>query len=71
MNFFKALLVLPPIYHVCKKNLKMRDRNAQENCDILKNKYVIIFKLFEMMMRVERTIRNTASKCLKELLRKE
>ena len=49
----------------------MRDRNAQENCDILKNKYVIIFKLFEMMMRVERTIRNTASKCLKELLRKE
>ncbi len=34
-------------------------------------RYKIIFKLFDMMMRVERSVRNTASSCLKDLLKHE
>lgn len=71
MSFLKSILSLPAIYTLWKRCLKIRDRNVQEGCEIMKTRYQIIFKLFDMMMRVERTIRNTASSCLRDLLKME
>jgi hypothetical protein len=71
MRFYKSILILPHVYHICKKNMRMRQKDQYDKSELLYNRFSIILKFFELLMRVERTIRNTASKCLKELLKKE
>jgi len=40
-------------------------------CEIIQKRYTIIQKLFQMVLRVEKSVRKCASSCIRELVQKE
>ena len=66
VNFLKTTLLNENIFHIVKTNSKMKN----ERSPILEQRSSIIFTLFNLVARVDRTVRTTAYRALKELLSK-
>lgn len=66
VNFLKTTLLNDNIFHIVKTNSKKKN----ERSPILEQRSNIIFTLFNLVARVDRTVRTTAYHALKELLLK-
>ncbi|KAL4497765.1 hypothetical protein ABPG72_000520 [Tetrahymena utriculariae] len=71
LSFLKSLLLLNPVKKVAKSNLKNREKNQQDQSEILSYRYKIILKLFGQMTRIERGISSTSQSCLHEMINQD
>ena len=67
VRMIKAIYTNQYIFDLFKRKL----REQTENDMFIKMRYDILFKLFDLLNRVEKIIRKAASNCLKNLIKME
>lgn len=68
LKFLKTILVNKTIFSVSKQLLK---KKAEKNSKMIDTRLEIIFVMFELIGRVDRSVRDTAYECIKDLLSRE
>jgi hypothetical protein len=67
LRFLKTILLNENIFNASKSML----RKKSEKNKLIETRLDIIFIMFELIGRVDKTVRETAYECLRELLAKE
>lgn len=67
MRFLKTILTNDNIYNASKSML----RRKNDKTKLVETRLDIIFVMFDLIGRVDKTVRETAYECLRELLAKE
>ncbi len=68
LKFLKTILINKTVFTVSKQLLK---RKTEKPAKLIETRLDIIFVMFDLVGRVDRSVRDTAYQCIKDLLSRE